>query len=110
MIISCIKSAMLALECLEKQYEYEPTNEIKEKLDKVRELIENYKNNFKQMPEIENRLYYKIAYEGKGIMKACQEVADENYFNNVKPANVNVIHRDYYKKIKKFLKVDEMYI
>ena len=107
MIITCIKSAELVLSCLEKEYKDNPSEKIEENIELLKEKINFYKESFKQMPEIENRLYYKIAYEGKNIMKACNEVANENYMNNSKPTDAIHIYKKYYKNIKKILNNNE---
>ena len=49
----------------------------------------------------------KIAYEGKNVMKACNEVADENYFKNIKPNNIEHIRRIYHNNVKKYINVGE---
>ena len=103
MIITCIKSAELVLNCLEKEYKDNPSEKIAKDIELIKEKINFYKESFKQMPEIENRLYYKIAYEGKNIMKACNEVANENYMNNSKPTDAIHIYKKYYKKIQNSL-------
>lgn len=110
MIIHCIKSAELVLSCLEKEYKDNPSEKVAKDIDIIKNKINFYKNNFKQMPEIENRLYYKIAYEGKNIMKACNEIADENYEKDIKPTDATHIYKYYYKKIKKYLNNNEITI
>lgn len=104
MVIECIKSAELALEVLQAEYKHNPSEDLANEIQYLNDRIRNYKNNLSKMPEIENRLYYKIMYEGKNIMKAVNEVADENYFNGVKPANYQWIYDKYYKKIKNLIK------
>ena len=47
------------------------------------------------------RLYAKIL-RGKPPTRAVEEVANENYFNNIKPYSVSSIWR-YYLKIKKLI-------
>ena len=57
MIITCIKSAELVLNCLEKEYKDNPSEKIAKDIELIKEKINFYKESFKQMPEIENRLY-----------------------------------------------------
>ena len=104
MVIDCIKSAELALEIVTKEYTNHPSESLKKEKEKLEKDVNYYKECFSKMPEIENRLFYKIAYEGKGIMKAVNEVADENYYNDIKPTHPQWIYEKYYKKIKKYLK------
>ena len=43
-------------------------------------------------------------------MKACNEVANENYMNNSKPTDAIHIYKNYYKKIKNSLNNNEITI
>lgn len=104
MIISCIKSAELTLNVLRAEYERVKSDELLKDIKYLEEKINYYKESFKKMPEIENRLYYKIEYEGKNTMKAIEEVANENSVNGVKPTDTTYIYKKYFKKIKKYLK------
>lgn len=103
MVISCIKSAELALEVLEEEYNRNPTKELYDEIEKLEDTINRYKHNLSLMSEIENRLYYKIKYLGKNPTLAIKEVADENYFNDVKPSSVSVLWNIYSEKVKKFI-------
>lgn len=107
MIISCIKSAELALEVINKELLHNPSKKLLKEKEELENRINFYKTNLSKMPEIENRLYYKIKYEGKSIMKAVNEVADENYFNNTTPSDAKWIHTKYFKNVKKYLNQDE---
>lgn len=104
MIINCIKSAELSLQVLEKEYERTNNKELLNDIYKLQELINLYKENMKKMPEIENRLYYKIVYENKGVNRAVDEICDENSQQNISPSSRTRIFF-YYKKIKDFIKL-----
>lgn len=104
MVIDCIKSAELALEILNREYLNRPTKELKEEKERLENDIKFYKDTFSKMPEIENRIYYKVVYEGKGVWQSINEVADENYYNDIKPMDATYIYKKYYKKIEKFIK------
>ena len=58
-----------------------------------------YKEEIETLGEICSRLYSKIN-DGKKPTVAVTEVAEENYFNNVKPSSLSSIWR-YYIKLKK---------
>lgn len=78
--------------------------EISEKIKQKEKLLAECKNNlFKLSPNsIEYKIYLKILY-GKKPTQAVEEVADENYMNDVKPNSHAQIWR-YYKNLKKILK------
>lgn len=103
MIVECIKSAELSLKVIEEECRRNPSEHLLEEKDKLLRLVENYKFYLSQMPEIENRIYYKIAYEGKCTSRAIKEVAEENYINNQKPTDESWIYRKYYPKVKEIL-------
>ncbi|MCI9585682.1 MAG: hypothetical protein HFH45_03500 [Bacilli bacterium] len=107
MIISCIKSAELALQVINEELLHNPSEDLLEEKEILENRINFYKSNLSKMPEIENRLYYKIEYEGKSIMKAVNEVADENYYNDIKPTDPTWIFRKYLKNIRKYLNNNE---
>ena len=44
-------------------------------------------------------------FNGMSINKAIQKVADENYKNDIKPFTERAIYKNYYKNLKKFIKV-----
>ena len=106
-VLDCKKSVKLALQIVNIEYSENPSTELLLERKKLEDRIDMYLDNCKQMNEIENRLYYKIAYEGKNVMKACNEVADENYFKNIKPNNIEHIRRIYHNNVKKYINVGE---
>ena len=71
-------------------------NQIKQK----EELITRCKDNLSKMSSnsIEYRLYLKIL-DGKNPSKAVQEIADENYMNDINPSSIASIW-NIYKKVK----------
>lgn len=106
-VLDCINTVKLALQIVELEYEDCPNQNLLEAKIELERKINKYLRNCEQMNEIENRLYYKIAFEGKNVMRACNEVADENYYNNVKPNNIEHIRRIYHNKVKKYINVGE---
>lgn len=75
--------------------------QIKEKEDLMRQC----KNNLSKLSscKIEYRIYLKLL-EGKNVSKAIEEVASENYQNDIKPASVDRLWKIYYKNLKKIIK------
>ena len=55
-----------------------------------------------RLGDIGKRLYFKLN-SGAKPTKAVEEVAEENYFNDVKPSSIPSIWR-YYIKLKNYLK------
>lgn len=79
-------------------------SKINEQIKEKELLISKCKENLSMLSinSIEYRLYLKIL-NGARPSKAVEEIASENYINNIKPSSVNKIWINYYKKIKKFL-------
>lgn len=79
--------------------------DVKRKIKEKQETIEMIKENLSKISinSIEYRLYLKIL-NGKTPTQAVNEVADENFNNDIKPNGTTQIWK-YYKKIKKFIKV-----
>ncbi|MEI3530122.1 MAG: hypothetical protein V8Q75_03485 [Bacilli bacterium] len=75
------------------------------KIKEKEELLNKCKENLAKLSKtkIEYRLYLKII-NGMTPSKAVKEIADENYKNGIKPTDVTYIWKNYYKKIKKFIK------
>lgn len=104
MMIDCIESAELTLKAINKELKCTTDEETIQKLQnqkrKLEDNVQQYYELLSKMPEIENRLVYKIVYLGKAPMQAIKEVADENYLNDIKPNSIRQIQRIYYKKVK----------
>lgn len=81
-------------------------DEINNKIQFKQNLIDKCKDNLSKMSNnsIEYRLYLKLL-NGITPTKAVQEIAEENYLNDIKPTNESYIFRTSYKKIKELLKV-----
>ena len=79
--------------------------DIQKKIKEKQKKIEMVKDNLSKISinSIEYRLYLKIL-NGKTPTQAVNEVADENFNNDIKPNGPTQIWK-YYKKIKKFIKV-----
>ena len=79
--------------------------DIKRKIKEKKDKIDMIKENLSKISDnnIEYRLYLKIL-NGKTPTQAVNEVADENFNNDIKPNGTTQIWK-YYKKIKKMLKV-----
>lgn len=79
--------------------------DIQKKIKEKQKKIEMIKDNLSKISinSIEYRLYLKIL-NGKTPTQAVNEVADENFNNDIKPNGTTQIWK-YYKKIKKFIKV-----
>lgn len=102
--IPYINDLLIEIDTLEKINNNDP--EINNKIEKKRELIEECKDNLSKLSnnKIEYRIYlYYLS--GMSINKAIQKVADENYKNDIKPFTERAIYKNYYKKMKKFIKV-----
>lgn len=72
------------------------TNEIDKKIQEKERLIDICKNNLSKLTinSIEYRLYLKIL-NGKSPTKAVEEVAEENYLNDIKPSSIRPIWEKY---------------
>ena len=79
--------------------------DVKRKIKEKQETIEMIKENLSKISinSIEYRLYLKIL-NGKTPTQAVNEIADENFNNNIKPNGTTQIWK-YYNKIKKIIKV-----
>lgn len=111
MIIKCIKQVELELNTINEELERIGENpkdtQYFEELKREKSLLENqlekYKNNLKDMPDLESRIYNKVVYEGINVTKAIRDIAEENYMNDQKPTDPDYIFRKYWKKMKKNL-------
>ena len=65
---------------------------------KCREILKKISND-----QICYRIYVNIL-SGLSINKSIAKVANENYFNNIKPTSERAIYKKYYPKLKKILK------
>lgn len=65
------------------------------------ELMKKYKDNLAKLSDcqIEYRIYLKML-NGLSPTRAVEEVANENYMNDMKPTDITRIWKDYYKKVK----------
>jgi hypothetical protein len=79
-----------------KQILKQEVNNKKTLLGKYRSVLSNISSN-----DICCRLFAKILV-GRPPTKAVEEVAEENYFKNIKPSSLSAIWR-YYSKIKQLL-------
>ena len=79
--------------------------DVKRKIKEKQETIEMIKENLSKISinSIEYRLYLKIL-NGKTPTQAVNEIADENFNNDIKP-NGTTQRWKYYNKIKKIIKV-----
>lgn len=79
--------------------------DVKRKIKEKQETIEMIKENLSKISinSIEYRLYLKIL-NGKTPTQAVNEIADENFNNDIKPNGTTQIWK-YYNKIKKIIKV-----
>lgn len=112
-IVKCIKNIEKELEVINSELERESTKqkkneeyitELSKEKENLEEYLESYKKNLKELDEIETRIYYKIVYEGFGVMKAIEKVAEENYLKDTIPSNACYIHREIFPKVRKMLK------
>lgn len=73
---------------------------LKGEATRKREILNKYRNTLDEIKddEICCRLFAKLL-KGKKSTKAVEEVANENFLNNIKPNNVSTIWK-YYNKIK----------
>lgn len=69
--------------------------------------LNDYKEYFEKLDGIEERLFYKIFYEGKKPSKAVYEIADENYMKDIKPASESQIWKYYNNLIKNGVKLKQ---
>lgn len=78
---------------------------LEKEIQEKRKLIEECKFNLERLSaeSIERRLYLKLI-NGLKPTKAVEEVAKENYLQNIKPNSLSSIW-SYYKKMKKSLKL-----
>lgn len=78
---------------------------IDKRIQEKTNLIEKCKDNLSKLSgyNIEYRIYLKIL-EGKKPSKAIEEVANENYQKDIKPASVDRLWKIYYKNLKKIIK------
>lgn len=79
--------------------------DVKRKIKEKQETIEMIKEDLSKISinSIEYRLYLKIL-NGKTPTQAVNEIADENFNNDIKPNGTTQIWK-YYNKIKKIIKV-----
>lgn len=79
--------------------------DVKRKIKEKQETIEMIKEDLSKISinSIEYRLYLKIL-NGKTATQAVNEIADENFNNDIKPNGTTQIWK-YYNKIKKIIKV-----
>ncbi len=79
--------------------------DVKRKIKEKQETIEMIKEDLSRISinSIEYRLYLKIL-NGKTPTQAVNEIADENFNNDIKPNGTTQIWK-YYNKIKKIIKV-----
>ena len=86
-------------------YNKEKLEDINDKINRKSKILEKCKSNLEKLSnnQICYRIYVKIL-NGVPVSKAIQEVADENYINNIKPVNAENIWRNYYPKLKNLTK------
>lgn len=79
--------------------------DVKRKIKEKQDTIEMIKEDLSRISinSIEYRLYLKIL-NGKTPTQAVNEIADENFNNDIKPNGTTQIWK-YYNKIKKIIKV-----
>lgn len=77
---------------------------INEQINDKEKLIEKCKDNLSQLSEnqICYRLYLKML-NGLKPSKAIEEIANENFANDIKPSDINSLWVNYYRKVKKIL-------
>lgn len=82
--------------------------DIQKKIEEKEKLIEKCKDNLEKLSD--NKICYRIyryMLAGLNPSKAVEKVAEENYFNNVKPNSTKIIWTNYYRKVKDILLVSE---
>lgn len=99
--IPYINDLLIEIKVLEELDSSNP--EIKGKILIKREKIDKVKENLSKMSvnSIEYRLYFKIL-SGRTPTQAVNEIADENFAEDIKPNGITQIWK-YYKKIKNLL-------
>lgn len=102
--ISYINDLIIEIDILKKLDNNNP--EIINKINEKEKLLEECKFNLSKLSKnsIEYRIYLYYL-NGMSINKAIQKVADENYKNDIKPFTERAIYKNYYKNLKKFIKV-----
>ncbi len=102
--IPYINDLLIEIDTLEKinDNNFEINNKILEKKRILEECKENLSKLSKNNIEYRIYLYY---LNGMSIHKAIQKVADENYENDIKPFTERAIYKNYYKNLKKIIKV-----
>ncbi len=102
--ISYINDLIIEIDILKKLDNNNP--EIINKINEKEKLLEECKFNLSKLSKnsIEYRIYLYYL-NGMSINKAIQKVADENYRNDIKPFTERAIYKNYYKNLKKFIKV-----
>lgn len=80
-------------------------NNITRIIDSKNKLMQKYKDNLGKLSDcqIEYRIYYKML-NGLSPTKAVEEVANENYQNNIIPNSINRIWCKNYKNLQKLIK------
>ena len=79
-------------------------NSIDEQIREKEALLDECKKNLSKLSDsqIEYRLYLALL-SGLNPNKAVEKIADENYFNNIKPNSISGVW-NYYQKLQKKLK------
>ena len=80
-------------------------SELENKIQQKELLIEKCKANLSKLSS--DKICYRIylhMLNGLSISKAIEKVAEENLYNDKKPSTPQVIWRNYYPILKKFLK------
>ena len=82
------------------------TSDIEDKIRRKKEILEKCKTNLERLSEdqICHRIYVKIL-NGQSLSKAIEQIAEENYLQDLKPCTSNTIWKNYYPKLKKILKI-----
>ena len=77
---------------------------INEQINDKEKLIEKCKDNLSQLSDnqICYRLYLKML-NGLKPSRAIEEIANENFTNDIKPSDINSLWVNYYRKVKKIL-------
>ena len=92
-VIKCIKQVETELNTINSELERIKNNKLNNtdykaelliEKQKLEEILDKYKLNLYELPDIESRLYRKLVYEGKNVTKAVDEIAEENYLNSEK--------------------------
>ena len=80
--------------------------DLNEKIERKRAILNRCKKHLEILEEDEicYRIYLHIL-DGMTVTKAIEKVAEENYFNNVKPTSPQTLWKYYYPKLKKMLNV-----